>query len=148
MTGLFQVPHSGAILVQCTKRAGVGFYSPPPPPPPSRPAPRVDLIFFPKLHSVLFEIKMAAYSRRSISTILCINGKLLIVLCGRILRIQLTHPRSPPLGTFSSRRGVSRDSCIHRLTGPRIRQTLKLFFCGSTLFQLSLSSSHKNTKLL
>ena len=75
MTGLFQVPHSGAILVQCTKRAGVGFYSPPPPQ--SRPG--VDLIFFPKLHLVLFEIKMAAYSKRSISTILCINGKLLIV---------------------------------------------------------------------
>ena len=31
MTGLFQVPHAGAILVQCTKRAGVGFYSPPRP---------------------------------------------------------------------------------------------------------------------
>lgn len=75
MTGLFQVPHSGAILVQCTKRAGVGFYSPRPPP--SRP--RVDLIFFAKLHSVLFEIKMAAYSKRSISTISSINGKLLIV---------------------------------------------------------------------
>ena len=73
MTGLFQVPHSGAILVQCTKRAAVGFYRKPPP------RPQVDLIFFPRLHSVLFEIKMAAYSKRSISTIVCINGKLLIV---------------------------------------------------------------------
>ena len=65
------------------------------------PPPRVDLILFPKLHLMHFEIKMAASSKRSISRFLWINGKLLIVQCGRILRIQLTLLAPPCLGRFA-----------------------------------------------
>lgn len=105
ITGLFHVPHAWFSFIlpdsgmpswfNARKGKASGFIAC------RAPAPSVDLILFPKLHLMHFEIKMAASSKRSISRFLWINGKLLIVQCGRILRIQLTLLAPPCLGRFA-----------------------------------------------